>query len=132
MPVAPDDRAVELEPLDVGGESIARGEAGDQVIVATTCQLGDDVATLLDSVGVVTAAADHRIIAAEADYDVVAAVAGDHVGMVIANADEVIRAGQLEILDLVDQPAEVWLVSRYRFLRRRPRGRGGAEATGSR
>src|SRR5262249_9221914 len=85
--------------FDIGERRQAEGDEALHQIGAALGGLGDDLADRVDDVGVVAEAADHGILATLPVEQVVAGIAGQPVGEAIADAGEIARAGENQILD---------------------------------
>ena len=100
-------RAHQSELLEIGTQRPA--EPGLDRVGALARRLGDDVAGDVDDIGVVAKPARHRVaagsavepvVAARAGEDVLAGIAGQDIVLTVADAAEVGRALQVEILDV--------------------------------
>ncbi|CAF0856079.1 unnamed protein product [Rotaria sp. Silwood1] len=86
------------EVLDVVDQHVADGRL--HRVAALARVLGDEVADVVDDVGVVAGAAGHLVGTQAAVQHVVAGVAGQRVGEVVAGAVDVVGAGQHQVLDV--------------------------------
>ena len=91
-------RADQHQVLELLSQHVADGRAHG--VVALARQLVDQVAAVVDRVGVVAGAAVHRVGATAAVEQVVLGVAGQLVGPVVAGAGDGVRADQPQVLDM--------------------------------
>src|SRR5262249_44573475 len=88
--------------LDVGGERVGRGGTVYRIgAAAQSRRFGHDILGVVDEIGVVTEAADHRVGATESVEMIGALVARDDVGGAVAGAiDSAAKLGQRQVLDV--------------------------------
>src|SRR5262249_58210959 len=97
VPGAPEvAEADEHQVVDIGAQGVGEGRRLHRVD-AGAGRLGDDVGAVVDAIGVIPGAADHRVDAGPAVDRIVAGTAGDRVGKPVAGAGEGAGAGGRQV-----------------------------------